>query len=110
MIASSLSTDAEFLDRFRDASVEWVPMPLLPSMHVAKALLSANHSKIRSVLRKWVEEDVLRWRSHKLLLSRPRFAAFWNKVEPVLRTTAAAEPAAFPARMPVRDLELPVGP
>lgn len=36
MIASSLSTDSEFLERFRDPSVEWVPLPVLPSMHVAR--------------------------------------------------------------------------
>ena len=50
MIASSLSTDSEFLERFRDPSVEWVPLPVLPSMHVAKVLLSANRAKIRGVL------------------------------------------------------------
>ena len=106
MIASSLSTDSEFLERFRDPSVEWVPLPVLPSMHVAKVLLSANRAKIRGVLQRWLQEDTVRWRSHKILLSRPRFAAFWNRVEPVLRTVAATEPG-FPIKMPVRDLELP---
>lgn len=105
MIASSLSTDSEFLERFRDPSVEWVPLPVLPSMHVAKVLLSANRAKIRGVLQRWLQEDTVRWRSHKILLSRPRFAAFWNRVEPVLRTVAATEPG-FPIKMPVRDLEL----
>ena len=112
MIASSLSTDSEFLERFRDPSVEWVPLPVLPSMHVAKVLLSANRAKIRGVLQRWLQEDTvrwrtprIRWRSHKILLSRPRFAAFWNRVEPVLRTVAATEPG-FPIKMPVRDLEL----
>lgn len=105
MIASSLSTDSEFLERFRDPSVEWVPLPVLPSMHVAKVLLSANRAKIRGVLQRWLQEDTVRWRSHKILLSRPRFAAFWNHVEPVLRTVAATEPG-FPIKMPVRDLEL----
>lgn len=105
MIASSLSTDSEFLERFRDPSVEWVPLPVLPSMHVAKVLLSANRAKIRGVLQRWLQEDIVRWRSHKILLSRPRFAAFWNRVEPVLRTVAATEPG-FPIKMPVRDLEL----
>ena len=104
MIASSLSTDSEFLERFRDPSVEWVPLPVLPSMHVAKVLLSANRAKIRGVLQRWLQEDTVRWRSHKILLSRPRFAAFWNRVEPVLRTVAATEPV--PHKMPVRDLEL----
>lgn len=101
----SLSTDSEFLERFRDPSVEWVPLPVLPSMHVAKVLLSANRAKIRGVLQRWLQEDTVRWRSHKILLSRPRFAAFWNRVEPVLRTVAATEPG-FPIKMPVRDLEL----
>lgn len=76
-----------------------------PSMHVAKVLLSANRAKIRGVLQRWLQEDTVRWRSHKILLSRPRFAAFWNRVEPVLRTVAATEPG-FPIKMPVRDLEL----
>lgn len=57
MIASSLSTDSEFLERFRDPSVEWVPLPVLPSMHVAKVLLSANRAKIRGVLQRWLQED-----------------------------------------------------
>lgn len=73
--------------------------------HVAKVLLSANRAKIRGVLQRWLQEDTVRWRSHKILLSRPRFAAFWNRVEPVLRTVAATEPG-FPIKMPVRDLEL----
>ena len=66
---------------------------------------SANRAKIRGVLQRWLQEDIVRWRSHKILLSRPRFAAFWNRVEPVLRTVAATEPG-FPIKMPVRDLEL----
>ena len=60
MIASSLSTDSEFLERFRDPSVEWVPLPVLPSMHVAKVLLSANRAKIRGVLQRWLQEDTVR--------------------------------------------------
>lgn len=104
-ITSALAGDPTFLNRFRDASVEWVPLPVLPSMHVAASLLNANNAQIRAVLHGWLEEDVIRWRSHKILLSRSRFASYWERIEPILRTVEAFEPE-LPMKLPVRDLEI----
>lgn len=105
-IAASLASSPNFMEHFRDPSIEWVPLPVLPSMRVAASLMNASPSQLRSVLRQWLRSDVLRWRSHKILLSRRKFSAFWERVEPILRTVESIEPD-VPLKMPVRDLELP---
>lgn len=71
-------SDAAFLSRLQDESLEWVRLSAVPSRRVAAGIVDTSVEKLRAALNRWQEEDMLRYRSHKLLLRRERLAECWS--------------------------------
>lgn len=82
LCASSL--DAGFLEGLTTPTVEWLGLSLPPSRRVAASLLNASSESIRTVLHNWRDNDVIRFRSHKLLLRRSVFFDYWCVVGELL--------------------------
>ncbi|MDO5530427.1 Crp/Fnr family transcriptional regulator [Sutterella sp.] len=98
----------DFLDRLRDESVEWIALGALPSTRVAASILNATPESVREVLRRWAGSDLMRYRSHKILVHRTHFQACWERIAPILRTANSYEAAAQSSgRLPVRDMDIP---
>ncbi len=107
LVACSMSGSADFSRGLRDPSVEWIPINALPSMRVAASMLNATPAQLREVVARWSAEDALRYRSHKILLSRGRFCAYWERIKPILRTADTYERSALSTALPVRDMPIP---
>lgn len=106
LVACSIAGSTDFARGLSNPSVEWIPVNTLPSMRVAASLLNATPAQLRGVLARWSAEDTLRYRSHKILLSRGRFSAYWERIKPILRTADAYERTALSTDLPVRDMPI----
>lgn len=51
---------------------------------VVAGIVDTSVEKLRTVLNSWQEEDVLRYRSHKLLLRRDRLIRSWHAMQGIL--------------------------
>ena len=78
--------DKSFSEGLTTPSVEWLGLSIPPSRRVAASLLNTSSDNIRSVLKLWRDNDVIRFRSHKLLLRREQFFIYWRAVNNLLGT------------------------
>lgn len=76
--------DKAFAEGLKVPTVEWLGLAVPPSRKVAATLLGASPESVRDVLRDWRERDIIRFRSHKLLLKRSRFLQYWERASNVL--------------------------
>ena len=105
LVASSLSMMPGFHNLLRSPGIEWLPLGGLPSATVLAGLLELSVEQVRTVCREWWERDVMRYRSHKVLLSRKMFLEYWKRAEP-LWSTATSSSSMYPV-MPMRDSFFP---
>lgn len=84
--------DGTFLRSLADERVEWLALETPPARRAAAGLLSTNSENIRQVLNSWQQEDVLRVKSHKLLLDRIRFERYWRSAASILKKMSPPAP------------------
>lgn len=105
LVVSSLSLRPDFEKLLRNPGIEWLPLGGLPSAKVLAGLLELSVGQVRLVCREWWKRDVMRYRSHKVLLSRRTFLEYWKKAEPLWNATANSS-SKYPF-MPMRDSVFP---
>lgn len=90
--------DRSFFHSLADERMEWLALETPPARRAVAGMLSTSIDNIRKVLNGWQQQDVLRIKSHKLLLSRARFLSYWRSVAAVVETmtppSRLREPAA----------------
>lgn len=83
-VLCEMQGDPFFQSRLYDESLEWIRLSTVPSRRVVAGIVDTSVEKLRTVLNSWQEEDVLRYRSHKLLLRRDRLIRSWHAMQGIL--------------------------
>lgn len=107
LVATSMIEVPDFYDRLLSSGIEWLALGALPSAKVLTGLLNLSVEQIHGILRDWAERDEIRYRSHKILLSRKSFLKYWRQVTPLLQTADIRNASVQRLDMPVRDCQFP---
>lgn len=65
--------------------IEWIELSFFPDKMTMSSLLGCKFEMIDEVIRKWVKDDAIRWRGHKVWLRRKTFINYWNWLLPFMR-------------------------
>lgn len=84
-VVSSLMARGKFSAEKTVAASRWIRLDVLPSRHLAAALLAVKEQQLMDVMRKWISEGALRFNDGAFDVRGDLLAHYWKWMQPFVR-------------------------